>query len=162
MSNQMTSGVVGASATGIPGLAGIGMGIQERNFSTIGTGVGVGGVGQSLCLGSTGSAGIGNPSLLPGGLGGMPNTPTGLGASGLGTSLGGGLGATGLTLGTNTVGGTAGLGFTDYDRSFDRTDDYRSGRSSDTIIVRNVSNLEYRGFIYDWLRNFFMFHSVLV
>lgn len=139
MSNQMAPGVVGASATGIPGLAGIGMGIQERNFSTLGTGVGVGGVGQNLCLGTTGSAGLGNPSLLPGGLGAMPSTP-GLGTSGLGAPLTGGLGGTGLSLGTNAVGGSAGLGYSDYDRSFDRTEDgYRNNRNSDTIIVRNVS-----------------------
>lgn len=66
MSNQMAPSVVGATPTGIPGLAGIGMGIQERNFSTLGTGVGVGGVGQNLCLGATGTTGLGNPTLLPG------------------------------------------------------------------------------------------------
>lgn len=136
----MAAGVVGASATGIPGLAGIGMGIQERNFSALGTSVGVSGVGQNLCLSTTGSAGLGNPSLLPGGLGTMSNTQAGLGTSGLGTPLGGGLGGTGLSLGTSAVGGSAGLGYNDYDRSFDRADDgYRNSRSSDTIIVRNVS-----------------------
>ncbi|XP_054719498.1 myelin expression factor 2-like [Uloborus diversus] len=143
MPNQMTSSVVGASATGIPGLAGIGMGIQERNFSNLNAGVGVGGVGQSLGLGSTGAAGLGNPSLLPGGLGTMSNTPGGLGAGGLGgglgTSLTGGLGGTGLSLGATAVGGAAGLGYSDYDRSFDRADDgYRNSRSSDTIVVRNL------------------------
>lgn len=137
----MAPGVVGASATGIPGLAGIGMGLQERNFSALGAGVGGVGVGQNLCLGTTGSAGIGNPSLLPGGIGAMPNTPAGLGTSGLGTPLAGGIGGTGLSLGTNAVGASTGLGYNDYDRSFDRADDgYRNTRSSDTIIVRNVSN----------------------
>lgn len=66
MSNQMAAGVVGANPTGIPGLAGIGMGLQERNFSTLGTGVGVGGVGQNYNLGATGTTGLGNPTLLPG------------------------------------------------------------------------------------------------
>lgn len=69
----------------------------------------------------------------------MSNTPTGLGTSGLGTPLGGGLGG-GLSLGANSVGGSAGLGYNDYDRSYDRGDDgYRNSRASDTIIVRNVS-----------------------
>lgn len=69
----------------------------------------------------------------------MSNTPTGLGTSGLGTPLGGGLGG-GLPLGANSVGGSAGLGYNDYDRSYDRGDDgYRNSRTSDTIVVRNVS-----------------------
>lgn len=68
----------------------------------------------------------------------MSTTPTGLGTSGLGTPLGGGLGG-GLPLGANSVGGSAGLGYNDYDRSYDRGDDYRNSRSSDTIVVRNVS-----------------------
>ncbi|KFM56604.1 Myelin expression factor 2, partial [Stegodyphus mimosarum] len=144
MSNQVGPGVVGAGATGIPGLAGIGMGIQERNFS-LGAGVGVGGVGQGLGLGSTGTAGLGNPNLLPGGIGAMSNNPAALGAGGLGggigSSLTGGLGGSGLPLGAAGagVGGGAGLGYNDYDRSFDRGDDgYRNNRASDTIVVRNL------------------------
>ncbi|GIY39971.1 hypothetical protein CEXT_249332 [Caerostris extrusa] len=140
VSNQMTPTVVGANAAGIPGLSGIGMGIQERNFTNLGAGVGTG-----LGLGTTGAAGLGNPSLLPGGLGGMSNNAAGLGGGG---GLGGGLGSTltgglGLSLGGNSVGGAGGLGYNDYDRSFDRVDDgYRNARKplkwSDTLVVRNL------------------------
>lgn len=145
MSTQMAQGVVSGGAAGIPGLAGIGMGIQERNYSTLGTGVGVGGVGQNFNLGTTAPTGIGNQTLLPGGIGGMPTAAAGLGNSGFGSStpLTGGIGGTSLSLGTNSVGGSAGLGYGDYDRSYDRGDDgYRNSRSSDTIVVRNVSTFK--------------------
>ncbi|GFW83381.1 myelin expression factor 2 [Trichonephila clavipes] len=141
VSSQITPAVVGGNAAGIPGLSGIGMGIQERNFSNLGAGV-----GQGLGLGTTGTAGLGNPSLLPGGLGGMTNNAAGLGGSGLGGGLGSTLtGGLGLSLGGNSVGGPAGLGYNDYDRSFDRVDDgYRNNRKplnikwTDTIVVRNL------------------------
>ncbi|XP_015907141.1 myelin expression factor 2 [Parasteatoda tepidariorum] len=136
MSNQIAPAVVGANATGIPGLAGIGMSLNERSFSGMGAGVGVG-------LGATGSSAVGSASLLSGGLGSLSNSSAGLGNSGLGGGLGAGLtgglgGAGGLSLGGSAV-GSGGLGYGDYDRGYDRGDDgYRTGRSSDTLIVRNL------------------------
>lgn len=69
------------------------------------------------------------------GMSGSGVSSLGLGGSSLG-SLGG--------LGGSSLGGGSLGGYGDYERSFDSrgggADDYRGGRTSDQIVVRNVSS----------------------
>lgn len=81
---------------------------------------------------------------ISGGMSGSGGMASGLGMSGSGLGVGGlgGSGLGSLGLGGSSLGSNALGGYGDYERSFDSRggrDDYSGGRSSDTIVVRNVS-----------------------
>lgn len=159
-------GGMGASGVGTGGTMGIGMGMglaagmggDSRTMmaaGNMGTGMAVGNMGMG-----TGVAGMGlanrNTTGMMGGMGGagtgtsLTGLNPGMGASGgMGANMNTGMG-TGLT-GNMGMGGSMGMGggggsgggaggnsmdgFGDFDRG---GDNYRSPRSSDTVIVRNL------------------------